>query len=282
MSTSINPITGPQVWQGETMSGRSDWVYRLPADSLDNLQSIVKSVSARGVTAKDFNFERVNIQDLRVALMPIVNALGDGAGVALIKDMNIQNYTIDELKMALLLIGHHIGFVGPQEGINKWIGEVRDVNPVDRSHYYHGGGPLPMHMDPVDVAGLLCIRDAKLGGTSHIVSSSQVHNEILNERPDLLEILYRGYRQRRREHRRKGGPPLTEFYCPVFAEVGGKVVCNYLPRPILVTLEEGLVDLTNDEKEALTLLDKTAARDDLRLEMDFEPLVCIFNGITDF
>jgi hypothetical protein len=121
------------------------------------------------------------------------------------------------------------------------------------------------------VAGLLCIREAKRGGTSRIVSSLTVHNEILRERPDLLKILYRGYRQRRREHRRNGGPKLTAHYCPVFADVAGDIVCNYLPRPILLTEQEGLVDFTPLEKEALEILDRTAARDDLRLEMDFQP-----------
>ena len=128
-----------------------------------------------------------------------------------------------------------------------------------------------MHMDPVDVAGLLCIREAKKGGASRIVSSLTVHNEILGERPDLMEILYRGYRQRRRDHRRKGGPKLTDYLCPVFANVDGDIVCNYLPRPILLTEQEGLVAFTPDEKEALAILDRTAARDDLRIEMDFQP-----------
>lgn len=271
METGIKPATGPHVWRGSEMAGRSDWVHNLPGTVLAALETTVSEAAARGLTQDNFNFEAMEIPGLRPALIPVVSALGEGSGVALIRGMKIDRLSVGALKMALLVIGHHMGFVGPQEGRAKSIGEVRDVNPADKSHYYHQGGPLPMHMDPVDVAGLLCIREAKSGGASRVVSSLTVHNEILRARPDLLAILYRGYRQRRREHRRQGGPKLTEYFCPVFADVGGDIVCNYLPRPILLTAQEGLVDFTPEEREALEILDETAAREDLRLEMDFQP-----------
>ena len=271
MKTAIKPVTGPQAWRGAEMAGRSDWVHHFPEAVLADLGQLVSDASSRNFTPDDFDFEATDLPALRAALIPIIDALAHGSGVALIRGMDIGRYSVDELKMALLVIGHHMGAVGPQEGRAKSIGEVRDVDPVDKSHYYHQGGPLPMHMDPVDVAGLLCIREAKSGGASRGVSSITGHNEILRERPDLLEILYRGYRQRRREHRRQGGPKLTDFYCPIFADVGGDIVCNYLPRPILLTAQEGLVDFTPEERQALEILDATAARDDLRLEMDFQP-----------
>ena len=271
MDTNIRPVVGPQVWRGADMADRTDWVHTLPQGALGDLDGVVRDASARNLTPSDFDFEATDIPALKFALIPVIEALAHGSGVALVRGMSVERYSVDELKMALLVIGHHMGLVGPQEGNPKSIGEVRDVNPVDKSHYYHKGGPLPMHMDPVDVAGLLCIREAKRGGTSRIVSSIAVHNEILRERPDLMEILYRGYRQRRRDHRRNGGPKLTDYYCPVFADVGGDVVCNYLPRPILLTTQEELVEFTPLEKEALELLDRTAAREDLRLEMDFQP-----------
>lgn len=271
METSIRPVVGPQVWRGEELLARESWLHHLPDAVLDGIGVAVQDAVARKVTQYDFKFEEIEIPGLRDALAPVVHELAHGSGVSLIRGMDISRHSVEELKLALLIIGHHMGLVGPQEGHPRSIGEVRDVNPVDKSHYYHQGGPLPMHMDPVDVAGLLCIRKAKRGGTSHLVSSITVHNEILRERPDLMEILYRGYYQRRRDHRRNGGPKLTGYYCPIFADVGGDRVCNYLPRPILLTEQEGLVEFTQNEKDALAILDRTAARDDLRAEMDFQP-----------
>lgn len=128
-----------------------------------------------------------------------------------------------------------------------------------------------MHMDPVDVVGLLCIRKAKRGGESRIVSAMAVHDEILRTRPDLLKILYRGFRHRRREHRRHGGKALTDHYCPVFADIGGEIICNYLPAPIQMAIDDGLMTLSTQEEEALKVLDATSERPDLCLQMDMEP-----------
>ena len=158
MKTAIKPVTGPQAWRGAEMAGRSDWVHHFPEAVLADLGQLVSDASSRNFTPDDFDFEATDLPALRAALIPIIDALAHGSGVALIRGMDIGRYSVDELKMALLVIGHHMGAVGPQEGRAKSIGEVRDVDPVDKSHYYHQGGPLPMHMDPVDVAGLLCIK----------------------------------------------------------------------------------------------------------------------------
>ena len=38
--------------------------------------------------------------------------------------------------------------------------------------------------------GLLCVRKAKSGGASRIVSSAAIHNEMLRRRPDLMDVFY--------------------------------------------------------------------------------------------
>ena len=49
---------------------------------------------------------------------------------------------------------------------------------------------LEFHSDRCDVVGLLCVRKAKSGGASRIVSSAAIHNEILRRRPDLIDVFY--------------------------------------------------------------------------------------------
>lgn len=271
MKDQMWPVTGPEVWRGTDFVTRENWAHRLPDCVLAALEAVVRDAASRNLTQENFDFEAIEISGLRPALSPILAALTDGEGFALLRGMEPERYTTEELKIALLVIGNHMGLVGPQERQPKRIGEVMDINPPTRDYYYHGGGPLPMHMDPVDVVGLLCIRKAKRGGESRIVSSMAVHNEILRSRPDLLKLLYRGYRHRRREHRNQGSVALTEFHCPLFAEIGGRTICNYIPAPIRKAIDGGLVKLTPLEQEALDVLDQTAARDDFCLAMDMEP-----------
>jgi Taurine catabolism dioxygenase TauD, TfdA family len=174
--------------------------------------------------------------------------------------------------MMLMILGHHIGLVTPQTGTRPEIGEVMDTGEGKKLFYYHRGGPLPMHMDPVDVVGLLCVRKAKRGGESGISSAMVVHNEILKTRPDLLEILYRGYRHHRRHAAGDAEKKLlTDHYCPIFYKLEEETVCSMIPHVIEGAVEEGLLEFTPVEAEALEYFKATAARSDIRLHMDLEP-----------
>ncbi|MBI3915681.1 MAG: hypothetical protein HY322_01575 [Betaproteobacteria bacterium] len=46
------------------------------------------------------------------------------------------------------------------------------------------------HADRCDIVGLLCVRKAKAGGLSRIVSAAVIHNEVLRRRPDLIDAFY--------------------------------------------------------------------------------------------
>lgn len=52
---------------------------------------------------------------------------------------------------------------------------------------------LDPHTDLADVVSLLCIEKAKEGGMSSLVSTVAIHNEILKNHPEYLEVLYEGF-----------------------------------------------------------------------------------------
>lgn len=58
------------------------------------------------------------------------------------------------------------------------------------SRSYQHNGQLGYHADPNDLVALLCVRPAKSGGLSCIVSSVTVQNEIVRTRPDRAEVLH--------------------------------------------------------------------------------------------
>jgi hypothetical protein len=55
---------------------------------------------------------------------------------------------------------------------------------------YRTAADIDWHCDLADVVGLLCLRTAKRGGASRIVSSVRVYDELLRRRPDLVERLF--------------------------------------------------------------------------------------------
>ena len=161
-------------------------------------------------------------------------------------------------------VGTHLGVGVSQSAAGDRLGHVFDRGTQDKDRYYTRGGALEFHMDPVDVVGLLCLHAAQSGGVSRIVSAGAVHNVILAERPDLLQILCRGFHNSRRAY----GDTTPSARVPVFARGAQGMECYFLPTTIRQAVEEGC-PLSAMEQEALAFIGAVANRPGLFLDMDF-------------
>lgn len=272
----IAPQTGKRVWRGPELAKRTDWIYALKSDAIADLERVVASERANGRDSLSMEIDRHRLPSLGEIASSARVALAEGYGFCLLRGLRVERHSVDELKMMLLVLGSHIGLVGPQNDQARSIGEVMDTGPgLPKDFYFQRGGALPMHMDPVDVVGLLCVRKAKRGGETRIASSMAVHNEVLRERPDLLDVLYRGFPHLRRhdpESRAQGQKALTDFPVPVFADIGGdETVCSLISESVIAAEKAGLLHLTDLEREALTHIERIAQRDDFTLPMDLQP-----------
>jgi hypothetical protein len=197
-------------------------------------------------------------------LAELGRALGGGRGFVLIRGAPVAGRSADENALMYWAIGAQLGVAVSQSAAGDRLGHVVDRGAGDSERYYTRGGALEFHMDPVDVVGLLCLRQARSGGASRIASALAVHNAILAERPDLLALLYRGFHNSRRGH----GETTSPARVPVFAEGGHGLECYLLPITIRQAAEEGY-PLTRAEQEALDYVAAVADRPALRLDMDF-------------
>lgn len=273
MDQAIQPIIGPSVWRGAELAERDDWIFQVDAATLADLEGAVADARARGEDSATMDIDQYTLAGMAEIGAQVRSALSDGYGFCLLRGIPVDRFQVDELKMLFLLLGKHIGLIGPQENGPRSIGEVMDTGPDrPKDFYYHRGGALPMHMDPVDVVGLMCVRTAKRGGESGIVSSMSVHNEVLRERPDLLQILYRGFhRLKRHRSEDRGQGRLTDLPVPVFAEIGGgELICTFLTEAVMAGVRVGLMTLDAAEQEAITLMERIAERRDLMLPMNLQ------------
>jgi hypothetical protein len=161
-------------------------------------------------------------------------------------------------------MGTHLGIGVSQSQQGDRLGHVYDRGTQDKERYYTRGGALEFHMDPVDVVGLLCLRTAISGGASRIVSAGEIHNIIRTERPDLFELIRRGFHNSRRGH----GETKPSARVPVFTPGAQGIECYFLPATIRQATEEGC-PLTAREREAIELIETVANRPGVFLDMDF-------------
>lgn len=111
----------------------------------------------------------------------------------LLRGLPRQRYSIDDMARIHFGLGAYIGSPLPQSSQGELLGHVIDVSGIEPgARGYHAGGAQRFHTDSCDVVSLMCLRGAKSGGASRIVSAIAIHQHLARERPDLLQVLYDG------------------------------------------------------------------------------------------
>jgi hypothetical protein len=198
----------------------------------------------------------------------------DGHGFILLRGMPIENRPIVESATTYWGVGTYFGSARSQNAKGHLLGHIYDlggssaIDPTIRS--YATAERQNFHIDRCDVVALLCLRRAKSGGLSAIVSSMTVHNVMAQRRPDLLERLYQSFPVDRRGEVPRGKAPFYE--APVFNEHDGylSVLYSRLHIGSAQRFPEAR-RLTAEDYEALDMLAELAGDPDLRLDMTFMP-----------
>jgi hypothetical protein len=142
-------------------------------------------------------------------------------------------------------------------------------NLLGTTRSYQHSQRLGFHADPTGAVGLLCLRPARSGGLSAIVSAVAVHNELVDTRPDLARLLYEPWWF----DRRTGDGPDSFLRQPVYTvDSDGGLITRYGPD-YMRSAQRGahVPPLTAEQDEALVTLDRLNHDPRFRLTMDLRP-----------
>jgi hypothetical protein len=269
-------VEGPSAWIGAEMRRHpEEWTYRLSPSELDEIDAAVAAVKARGLDLAAVTRADFPLPTLGPVLDRLRREVVDGRGFVLVRGMRVKGRPIAETATAYWGVGSYFGSARSQNGKGHLLGHVYDLeqglsatNPLIRS--YMTAEEQKFHIDRCDVVALLCLRRAKWGGLSRIVSSMALHNEMTRRRPDLLERLYRPMPTDRRGEVPEGK---GQFYeAPVFNPGDGRLSVLYSRLHIGSSQRHpDARRLAPEDYEALDMLAELAGDPDLRLDMDFQP-----------
>src|SRR6478736_8251259 len=229
-------IVGPSTWTGADMRGcEGEWAYPLSPSQIAEIEAALKLVQARGLDIVEIRREDFPLPTLGPVLDRLRAEVLDGRGFVLLRGVPVENRPIAESAAVYWGIGSYFGSARSQNAQGHLLGHVYNLggssatNPNIRS--YATSERQNFHIDRCDAVALLCLRRAKSGGQSAIVSSMTVHNVMAERRPDLLERLYQPFPVDRRGEVPEGKGPFYE--APVFNEHAGYVSVLYsrLPEP---------------------------------------------------
>lgn len=265
------PLSGPDVWLGPEIQHDPGWIWTLSADELDEIDQALAGVRAADAEIP-FAAASFPLPTLGARLAGIVAEVGNGRGVVLLRGLERENYSRRDCELIYWGIASHIGWPVSQNARGHVLGHVtdegRDLSDPD-ARGYQTRNRLDFHCDqlPVDIVGLFCLRTAKTGGLSHLVSAAAVHNRVLAERPDLLDVLYRPFHVDWRGDHPDGEQPWYDV--PMFSAAGGRISARVTNRSFMESTVRYGLTLSDLQREALDVVQEIANRPALRLSMEF-------------
>ncbi|MFV5994721.1 TauD/TfdA family dioxygenase [Streptomyces sp. NPDC056231] len=268
------PISGPSAWRGDELSKSTEWIYVLSDAERAELEDLGRRFVAdapdlRTVTAADYPFDACRALNDECA-----RQMDTGRGFVLVRGLRTREYGDVMAAAIFFVMGLHLGRPIGQNQRGDLLDHV--IATSDRTLSDEGALPsrvrdrLPFHSDSSDVVALMCLRGAKEGGASSLVSGTTIYNELLLRRPDLAPRLFDSYHWDWR--RQDPDSPELTYTSPIISYVDG-VFSTYAGSSMIFSAQQypDVPKLTPDQVEAINLFDEISQYHGLPIDMAFQP-----------
>lgn len=275
MSISPKILETPCAWRADEVADPNLWIELFNDSDLEELDAALRHALEKSEDVLEIGRDDFPLPALSARLLKIERDLIDGRGFVLLRGLPREKYSQAEMEMLYWGIGMHLGAPWPQNQYGHVLGDVTDHgvaanDPTSRGNELGGAIPFPYHSDGSDLVGLMCLQRAKSGGLSTVANAVTIHNDLVQEEPELAAALYAPQPYDFRGGEPPGAKPWYQL--PVFTAWGERLFVRYI-RPYIVSSQrhpdappiEPLAERAMQRVDAMT---QDAA---YNVFMDFEP-----------
>jgi len=267
-------FNGPAAWVTEQFDKNENaWLVELSEANIEELEAAANQFLALNKDLGDITKNDFPINNFSAHLDKLKSKLLHGCGLEVIRGLPINTYTPEFAACIFCGIGAHLGKARSQNASGHILGHVRDVGVSSsdpKTRIYQTSERQSFHTDSADVVGLLCLKSAKSGGDSLLVSALSIYNEMRKLRPDLLELLFKPIATDRRGEVPPGEKPFMDI--PVFNWHEGQLTVFYQRQYIESAQRfKDAPRLTEQHIEALDCFDALANNPQMHFTMRLQP-----------
>jgi hypothetical protein len=270
----LAPIQHPAGWRGREIGQQGDWLYHLTDDERSELEDVGARFLADDPDLRAVRPAQYALPRTAAAIARWSAELDNGLGFVLVRGLRSDLYS-DALSAAIFFVlGLHLGDPMRQNELGDIFDHVIATSNLKVSDAQalasRTTDRLNFHSDSSDVVGLMCLRGAKAGGESILISGVTIYNEVLARRPDLAPLLfepwhYDWYKQDHDAPQRYYTSPMASYVDGVFSMyAGSRIIRSAQEYPEVPRM-------TPAQYELLDVLDQIYLEPGLALEMDFRP-----------
>lgn len=188
-----SPLDIPAAWRGDALRQDSSWTCQLTSDDIAELNDALKHAQASGKPMGRLGRTDFPLPSLHRKVGAWRDEVRHGRGFVRVRGLPVNTWSETESATVYWCIGQHLGLPGAQNPQGDLLGHVRDQRTGEDVRLYRTSHGIDVHTDAADIVGLLCLKSAKSGGLSRLVSSVTVYNELLARHPKMIERLYRPF-----------------------------------------------------------------------------------------
>jgi hypothetical protein len=267
----VKSLDTPDAWLGPEIADSPAWRYIFTPSDIAEL--LAAEQQARSRPMADRTRDDFPLPGLASKIAGWMRELDRGRGFILLKGFPVEAHSEAVCTAIYWGLGLHMGRAVSQNTDGDLIGHVRDVG-ADPNAYgvrlYKTRAEQDFHTDGADVIGLFCLKTARTGGVSRIVSSPAIFNRLLRERPDLVPVLFEDFPFDTQGQHKAGGRPW--FMLPLCRFEGGRLRTFFIPWYIRESQQHpDAPRLTTAQLEVIAFIETAANDPDAYLDMDFEP-----------
>lgn len=250
-----------QHWGEAELTALTAWASSVDPSELSNEPSLIDDLVEQAPT------KLVKRAD------SIRSELIEGRGFALLSGLDVTGHAEDIIAVAFLLFSSLLGSLRSQNAAGHLLGHVTDVgadvtDPATR--IYQTNQRQTFHTDSTDTVGLLCLRTAKQGGASMVVSVDAAYQRMADESSVLAKRLFEPVATDRRGEQPEGELPWFEI--PVFSRCGDRITGIYQRQ--YIDSAQRFEEAPKPDAEyvrALDLFDEIMNDPAMHFQMDLEP-----------
>ena len=277
-------VSDERAWRASTVDDTPAWYYALSEDCLSSCKRTVRDAQRDFRSVTEISRPDRLSNGCGESLQSVLHALNSGRGFAVVERVPIEQISVQEALSMYWLIGQFLGIPIEQNIEGTLLYDVRDTgqNVAQGARFSVTNAESSFHNDNSfgetlpELVGLLCLHTAKSGGQSQLISGYALHNELLENHPDVLETLYQLFCFDRRGQFKAGDSPTSQF--PIFRWNRGGLTVRYLHYYIQVGHKRAGKALTPDQKKALEVVEGLLHCTEFRVEFNLQPGQMLFTN----
>ena len=270
-------------WRGRELFAHPDWSSTFSPTELVELDTCARLVG--DAPLHSFTPATLPLPTLSPRLRSIREALEDGPGAVLLRGLPVADWREADVTAAFWTVAVHLGVPLSQSATGERLFHVRDHGYAENDPRFRGPASrkrLSFHTDRCDVIAFACLRPAREGGDTFLVSSVALYQELRAHQPGVLALLREPFPYLR--HTVDRGNALSFCRLPVFSEHEGHFAGHFLR--VLIDRADRAADapsLSRDQRDALDALETLAEDPALHVRLCLEPGdVLLLNNWTTF